>query len=117
MPAINTAQRNNLKSPMLLMAASTNAAKPAAGPLTLSFDLLNNPITMPPIIPEIIPLKNGAPDANDMPRQRGRATRNTTILAGISVFKFFKVIRIGTNILHRTLMVPLRIINSELFCL
>ena len=85
-PAINTAQRNNGNSPILWMAANTNAAKPAAGPLTLKLLPLREPITIPPIIPEIIPLKNGAPDAKEIPKHNGNATRNTTTPAGKSFF-------------------------------
>ena len=69
------------------MAASTRAASPAAGPLTLNLEELRLPITIPPIIPEISPLKNGAPDARDIPRQRGSATKNTVMLALKSYFK------------------------------
>jgi hypothetical protein len=34
------------------------------------------------------PENNGAPLANAMPKQSGNATKNTTILAGISALKF-----------------------------
>ena len=68
------------------MEAKTTAAKPAAGPLTLVCDLLNKPTTMPPTIPEITPENRGAPDAKATPRHNGRATKNTTIPAGISFF-------------------------------
>jgi hypothetical protein len=71
------------------MAARTNAARPAAGPLTLRLELLNEPITIPPIIPDINPLKKGAPDANEIPRQSGNATRKTTRPDGRSFFKYF----------------------------
>ncbi len=86
-PAIKTAHKKSLKSPIFVIAANTNAAKPAAGPLTLSFEPLRKPMTTPPMMPEIIPLKNGAPDANDMPKHKGNATKKTTIPAGISDFK------------------------------
>ena len=69
------------------MAPNTNAARPAAGPLTLSGELLSAPMTMPPIMPEMIPLKNGAPDAREMPRQSGKATKKTTRPDGRSDFK------------------------------
>ena len=55
--------------------------RPAAGPPTPSCDPLNVPTTIPPIIPAIIPEKSGTPEAKTMPRQRGRATRKTIILA------------------------------------
>ena len=42
------------------------------------------PITIPPIIPDMSPEIKGAPQANAMPRHNGRATRKTTIPAGIS---------------------------------
>ena len=77
-PAINTAHKNKRKSPILVMAASTSAANPAAGPLTLKCDPLSEPITRPPMMPEINPLKKGAPDANDIPKHNGSATKKTT---------------------------------------
>jgi hypothetical protein len=40
-------------------------------------------------MPAIIPAKSGAPDASATPRQSGKATRNTTMLAGKSCLKFF----------------------------
>ena len=86
-PAINTAQRKRSNAPILVIAANTNAARPAAGPLTLSFDPLKEPITIPPIIPEIKPLKNGAPDAREIPKQSGSATRKTTSPDGRSVLR------------------------------
>jgi hypothetical protein len=44
------------------------------------------PMMTPPMIPDIMPDINGAPDANAIPRHNGNATRNTTSPAGISVF-------------------------------
>ena len=73
------------------MAANTKAANPAAGPLTLNLEPDKNPMTMPPIKPEMMPLKKGAPDAREIPRQSGKATRKTTIPAGISFFKEEKI--------------------------
>ncbi|GEQ85013.1 hypothetical protein ULMS_05210 [Patiriisocius marinistellae] len=70
------------------MAVKTIAANPAAGPLTPKGEPLSDPTTIPPIIPAIKPENNGAPLASAIPKQRGRATKNTTILAGISLFKF-----------------------------
>jgi hypothetical protein len=43
---------------------------------------------MPPTIPAISPLKNGAPDASAIPKHKGTATRKTTILDEKSLFKF-----------------------------
>ena len=56
-------------------------ASPAAGPLTLVFDPLKKPTTIPPMIPEIIPLIKGAPEARAIPRHRGRATKKVTMEA------------------------------------
>ena len=74
------------------IAAKTTAVKPAAGPLTLTFERLKNPTTTPPITPEIIPESIGAPLANETPKQRGKATRKTTILAGKSYLNFETII-------------------------
>ena len=54
------------------------AVRPAAGPLTLSGDLLIDPITRPPTIPAINPENKGAPEASAIPRHSGSATRKTT---------------------------------------
>jgi hypothetical protein len=67
--------------PMLMIDAAQIAVRPAAGPLTLNSDLLITDTINPPIIPEIIPEYTGAPDAREMPRQRGRATKKTVIPA------------------------------------
>ena len=74
----------------MLIAVKTIAASPAAGPLTPIWEPLNRPTTIPPIIPAIIPENKGAPLARAIPRQRGIATKKTTILAGISDLKLFK---------------------------
>ena len=66
------------------------AAKPAAGPLTPVGEPLSIPTTTPPMIPAISPENSGAPLANAIPKQRGIATKKTTILAGISDLKFLK---------------------------
>jgi len=52
--------------------------KPAAGPETLIFEVLKNPMTIPPTIPEITPESGGAPDARAIPKHSGSATRKTT---------------------------------------
>ncbi len=100
-PAINTAQRKRSKAPILVIAPKTNAAKPAAGPLTLSLEPLKEPITIPPMIPEIKPLKKGAPDAKEIPRHSGRATKKTTNPAGKSFFKYLKVNPFGSLIIKK----------------
>jgi hypothetical protein len=48
---------------------------------------------MPPTIPAINPENNGAPLANAIPRHNGSATKNTTILAGMSFFKYLNIIK------------------------
>ena len=72
------------------MEVNTITAKPAAGPLTPNGDPLANPTTIPPTIPAIIPANKGAPDANAIPKHKGTATKNTTILAGRSFFTCLK---------------------------
>jgi hypothetical protein len=39
------------------------------------------PTMMPPMIPEIRPEYKGAPDAKEIPRQSGNATKKTVMLA------------------------------------
>ena len=71
---------------------------PAAGPETPSLEPLKIPTNRPPMIPEIIPENIfGNPstpstlvEANPIPRQRGKATKNTTSPAGISDCQFLK---------------------------
>jgi hypothetical protein len=50
------------------------------------------------MIPEIKPLKKGAPEANEIPRQSGSATKKTTSPAGRSFFKYLKVNPFGFSI-------------------
>ena len=50
------------------------------------------PTTIPPTIPEITPDKRGAPLAKAMPRHKGKATKNTAILAGKSFFIFENIV-------------------------
>lgn len=63
------------------MAVAQIAVSPAAGPLTLNSDLLSKETITPPRIPDKIPEYTGAPEANEMPRQSGRATKKTVMLA------------------------------------
>jgi hypothetical protein len=49
------------------------------------------PTTIPPMIPAIRPENKGAPLANAIPRHKGRATKNTTILAGKSLLRFLNI--------------------------
>ena len=77
-PATMPAHRNNSNEPNCVTAASTIATNPAAGPATLICDELKAPITIPPIMPDTTPESGGAPDANAIPRHKGKATKNTT---------------------------------------
>ena len=63
------------------------AIKLAAGPETLTWEPLKYPTTKPPIIPVITPENAEAPEAPAIPKQRGRATKNTTIPDKESVLK------------------------------
>ncbi|CDP85348.1 hypothetical protein BN975_02209 [Mycolicibacterium farcinogenes] len=63
---------------------ATTTVNPAAGPLTCSGDPPRAPATMPPTIAAMMPASTGAPEATAMPRDRGRATKNTTSDAGRS---------------------------------
>ena len=80
-PATATERKNICKLPNSVIAPAQIAVSPAAGPLTLKCDLLMIPMTIPPIIPEINPEYSGAFDAREIPRQRGRATKKTVMLA------------------------------------
>ena len=72
---------------------------PAAGPETPSLEPLKTPTSRPPIIPEIIPEKMlGKPsipstlvEARPIPKQSGKATKNTTSPAGKSDCQFLKI--------------------------
>ena len=83
-----TDTKNMLNPPRSEIAFNTMMAKPAAAPLTPSAEPLIDPTITPPTIPEIIPAYKGAPDAIAIPNESGMATKNTTILAGISDLKF-----------------------------
>ena len=69
----------------------------AEGPLTPNLEPLNEVTTIPPIIPETIPVNAGAPETSAIPKQSGSATSHTTILAGMSFFKFLPILLITTN--------------------
>ena len=85
-PPKTTAKRKFSKPPKVPIAVKTMAANPAAGPLTPMADPLKDPTTIPPIIPAIKPEKSGAPLAKAIPKQSGKATKNTTTLDGKSFF-------------------------------
>ena len=86
-----TVANNNDSKPISPTATKIIAINPAAGPDTLTLELLNKPTTIPPIIPVINPAKGDAPDATATPRQSGKATKNTTRPAGKSFLKYLKV--------------------------
>lgn len=81
----------NWSNPKLLIALTTIATSHAAGPLTLSGDLLRDHTTIPHIIPEITPLISGAPLAIAIHRHNGTATRNTANHEGISYLRFVNI--------------------------
>ena len=83
-PAIITAVRNGPIPPRCWTSTSTMDVRPAAGPVTESGDREMNGTTMPPTMPAIRPDTGGTPQAMAMPRQSGRATRNTTTPATAS---------------------------------
>ena len=63
---------------------ATNVVSPAAGPDTANLEPLIEATTVPPIMPDRRPAYKGAPDAKDMPRHSGNATRKTDKPAGRS---------------------------------
>lgn len=67
--------------PSCVIAMLQIAVNPAAGPLTLNGDLLIKGMIMPPMIPAQRPESTGAPDAREIPRQSGKATKKTVMLA------------------------------------
>ena len=87
---MTTAARKNSKLGNTVNAEKIIAVKPAAGPVTLKCERLPKPTTIPPTTPAVIPLINGALDANAIPRQSGNATRKTTKEAVKSFGKCFK---------------------------
>jgi hypothetical protein len=87
-PDKTTAIKNTSQEPNEAIEEKTITANPAAGPLTPSGEPLAAPTTTPPTIPAIIPANNGAPLASAIPKHKGRATKNTMILAGKSDFNF-----------------------------
>ena len=66
------------------MADNTTTVRPAAGPLTLSAEPLSKLTSTPPTMPVMTPASNGAPEASEMPRHSGSATKNTNSPAGAS---------------------------------
>jgi hypothetical protein len=87
-PASITATRKASNDPSSVICAATTAVKPAAGPATLVLEPLRTPTIRPPTIPAMIPAESGAFEAREIPKQRGKATRNTTSPAGMSLARF-----------------------------
>ena len=73
------------------MPFKTITVKPAAGPVTLTFEPLARATTIPPTIPAMIPENSGAPDASAIPKHSGKATKKTTRPAGQSSFTYLNV--------------------------
>ncbi len=80
-PAIRTANRKASNEPSVAIWAAAIAIMLLPGPLTLVCEPLSRPTMIPPMMPETMPANSGAPEAIAMPRQSGRATRNTTSAA------------------------------------
>jgi hypothetical protein len=99
-PLKKTASRKASNVPSVLMESKTTTVNPAAGPLTLTFEPLSIPTTIPPTIPAIIPENAGAPEANAMPKQSGKATRKTTKEALRSALRF--LFKRGSGIIKST---------------
>ena len=116
-PQTTTDNKNTSKEGNCKIAAATIAVKPAAGPLTLKLEPLKLPITIPPIIPAIIPLNKGALDAKATPKQRGKATKKTTIEEGKSDDRFLKIVErliiIFLRIDNKSLMITMYIITNQ----
>jgi hypothetical protein len=90
------------------MAVKTIKARPAAGPLTPNDEPLAIPTIIPPTIPAMMPEKSGAPEASAIPKHKGTATKNTTILAGRSLL-------ISLNILLFFMRSYFDSINNEIY--
>ena len=82
-PPMTTAKRK-ASNPTSWMPSYTITASPAAGPDTPTWLPEMGATMMPPMMPAIKPAMGAAPEARAMPRQRGRATRKTTMEEGKS---------------------------------
>ena len=69
------------------MIPPTTVVSPAAGPETLSGEPLSRETIKPPIMPDKMPVYNGAPEASAIPRHRGSATKKTVNPADRSCLK------------------------------
>ena len=88
-----TAVKKDSYDPSLAISDATIAVSPAAGPLTLVWERLMMPTTIPPTTHAISPAKSGGNsppagrEANATPKQSGKATRKTTNPAMTSLAK------------------------------
>src|SRR3954471_3255638 len=64
-------------------------AKPAAGPLTVTYDPPRNGRTKPAMIADVMPVIGGAPDATAMPSENGSEISDTTRPAKMSCRQCF----------------------------
>src|SRR4051794_35313295 len=74
--------------PWVAIVSASTTVRAADGPLTCSGDPPKRLATSPPTTAEIRPESSGAPAAKATPRDRGTATRKTTIDARTSCFRF-----------------------------
>ena len=86
--------KNNFSTPIVWIISTIINIKPAAGPETCRELPENKPTTIPPIIPDTIPLYIGKPQAIEIPIARGRATKKTIIDAIKSFFTILIIIKI-----------------------
>ncbi len=70
------------------MQPKTMTIKPAAGPLTVSSELLMKVVTIDPMIAVKMPASGGYPLASEIPKQRGKAIKNTRNPERISSLKY-----------------------------
>ena len=92
MPASTKAARKASNVPKSCMEARTILVNPAAGPDTLMGDPLKAPVIIPPKAPAMSPEIRGAPEAREMPRQSGTATKKTTSDAGKSCDRLLEIV-------------------------
>ena len=83
-PATTVAASTAGHEPSVAMADNITTVRPAAGPLTLTAEPLSKLTSTPPTMPATTPASSGAPEASEMPKHNGSATRNTTSPAGAS---------------------------------
>ena len=95
------AGRTFSKPPSIPTADKITATNAGDGPLTLVFDVLIKPTTIPPIIPAIKPEVIGVLDASGIPRQNGSETIKTVIPAKISHMTFLTPLILNISINYK----------------